>query len=201
MDFDELKTELADRGFSDLDATRRGRYINAALHELDRMHLWPWRQKDVTGNAPLTLTDLGPIWSITNEDEDYRLVAALPEDLVATFGDLTQTGTPTFYYRAWSSGSPVLATYPVDTAFTMGVVYWKVATDMSSDSDTPACPTEAQYLLVDLAVRRAAKDKGDWDQYRAVSEEVDRQIADLVVQYPPGYMDDPGVYITSSWDW
>jgi hypothetical protein len=200
MTFDELKTELADRGFSDLSDTRLGRYINYARAELDRMYLWPWRESFATSTAPMTITDLGPIEAVTNESRDFRLPAAQFRDLIDWNGDLSTSGIPECYYVAWPSGAPVVATFPTNTD-TIGVQYWKVTTDLAGDGDEPESPDEAHYLIVDLAVRRASRDVGDHEGAEAIQSEIDRQINDLLIQYPMGVADFPGHIVQPSTDW
>jgi predicted trehalose synthase len=164
------------------------------------MHLWPWREKSVTGTAPVSITDLGVIEAVTNESQDYRLQQAQFRDLLDAHGDLTTSGSPECYYIGWPSGSPVVATYP-SNADTIGVQYWKVTADLSGSSDTPASPTETHYLIVDLAVRRAALNAGDHDGAAAVQQQIDRQVGDLMEQYPPGVGDFQGHIVQPSSDW
>jgi hypothetical protein len=197
MTFAELKTELADRGFSDLTDTRLGRYINYARAELDRMYLWPWREKSGTGTAPVTIADLGQVEAVTNESQDYRLQAAQFRDLLDAHGDISTSGTPECYYRAFVSGSPVIATYPTNSD-TLGVQYWKVTPDLSGSSDEPESPDDAHYLIVDLAVRRALLDVGAEERVATVQQEIDRQIDNLCEQYPPGVGDFQGHIVQPS---
>lgn len=200
LTFEALKTELGDRGFSDLSDSRRGYYINAARAELDRMHLWPWREASGTGTAPLTVSDLGVIEAVTNETQDYALTRREYRDLVNQYGDISTSGTPSFYYVGWPSGAPVVATYPTSSD-TIGVQYWKVTADLADPSDEPDSPDDAHYLIVDLAVRRAYRDVDNHEGADAVQEEIDRQLNDLLVQYPPGFMDDQGLSVLPSSDW
>lgn len=190
MDFAALKTELADRGFSDLTDARRGVLINAAAAELDRLHLWPWREKSVTGTAPLSITDLGPIEAVTNETQDYRLRKVDFQTLLDSYGDLSVSGDPRFYYTAWPAGTPAVATYPTNSA-TIGVQYWLVPPVLTG-TDPPTSPADAHYLIVDLAVRRAAKDP---ERRALAQEEIDRQLDQLLFQYPPGIADGPDAFV------
>lgn len=194
LTFSDLKTELSDRGFSDLSDTRRGVYINSARAELNR-YLWPWRESSVTGTAPLSIPTLGQIEAVTNETRDYRLEAAQFSDLLDSFGDLSTSGSPTYYYRASPSGTPAIATYPTSATDVIGVQFWAIEADLSASGDTPDCPSEMHYLIVDLAVRRASRDVGDHAGAEAIDTEVQRQIGALLDTYPCGVADDPGHYI------
>lgn len=188
MDLTALLTEMYARGFNSFSETAAGitratRYINGGRAELDRLALWPWRQTTVSGAAPLAVTNLGPIMSVTDTSGN-------PLRRIDPYGDQTQTGSPSGYYADWSSGSSKVAVYPVSTA-TITVKHWKVTPDLVAGTDTPVSPTEAHYLIVDLAVRRALMDSDNPDAAAAVQGEVDRQIDALLFQYPVGVADGP----------
>lgn len=201
MDFSELVDELQARGFSDLTDARAGVYINNARAELDRMYLWPWRETSITGTAPISIADLAVIEAVTNETLDYRLPAVQFRDALDMWGDLSITGTPSVYYTASPLGVPAVATYPTGTD-TIGVQYWKVTVDLTGTQD-PASPSEAHYLIVDMAVQRAYRDKHNHEAANALQAEIDRQLDALLFQYSPGVADDSG-HIIGGWnsiDW
>ena len=200
MDFDSLKTELSDRGFSDTTDSRRGIYINAGRAELDRMYLWPWRETSATGTAPLIVTDLGVIEMVTDETRSLPLEVAQYRDLANSFGDLTTDGNPQYYYVGRSSGSAVIATYP-ESSNSIGVQYWKRTPDLSVSSDDPASPDEAHLLIVDLAERQLRRRLGDAEGVAVLSADIERQIADLLQQYPPGAADGQGFTVVSTQFW
>lgn len=204
MDFSDLKTELSNRGFAHLSDTRLGTYVNAARAELDRTALWPWREKSATGAAPLTITDLGTIEAVLNTTQSsFPLQRVDYRTLVENYGDLSTSGTALYYYVAWPSGTPEVATYPSGSD-TIGVQYWRITPDLSADSDTPASPAQAHYTIVDLAVRRASRDSGNDDVAAAIQPEIDNAISQLIEQYPPGMADGPEAYVGVSFassDW
>lgn len=200
MDFDTLKTELADRGFSDTTDSRLGIYINAGRAELDRMYLWPWREAQATGTAPLTVTDLGVIEMVTDETRSVPLEVAQYRDLVNSFNDLTTDGDPQYYYIGRSSGSAVLMTYP-ESNNTLGIQYWKRTPDLSVSSDDPASPDECHLLIVDLAERQLRRRLGDAEGVALLSADIDRQVADLLQQYPTGAADGQGFTVGSTQTW
>lgn len=196
MDFSDLKTELADRGFSDLTDPRAGVYINNALAELNRLALWPWLEDSVTGTSPLSIPTLGQIEAVTNESADYRILPADFNNLLSAYGDLSTSGSPTWYYRASPSGTPAVGTYPSNSD-TIGVQFWKTTATLSADGDVPEAPEDVHYLIVDLAVRRASRDSGDHAGAEAIQGEIDRQLDGLFFQYPPGIADSSGVILVS----
>lgn len=198
MDFTALKAELAARGFDYLSSTRQGYYINAARAELDRMYLWPWREASTTGTAPLTISDLAAVEAVVNTSQSNQVLTPIDyRTLTERFNDLSTAGLPTYYYTARPS-SPEVAVYPTSTTDTIGVQYWRVTSDLSSGSDTPASPSEAHYTIVDLAVRRAYRDSDNHAEAEAIQSEIDRAIGQLLIQYPPGIADHSGVFTLTS---
>lgn len=202
MTFAELQTELYARGTSylnedDAGRTRAKRFINAGRAELDRAFLWPWREATASGAAPLTITDLGVIESVTNSSGG-SLGKADRQSL-----DLTATGTATSYYADWSTGSRVVNVNPA-SGETITVRYWKTTPDLVDDADEPLSPDDAHYLIVDLAMRRAYRDDDAHDLATAVQQEIDSQLDALLFNYPPGQADGPDSYVgntLSASDW
>ena len=202
MTYADLKTELSDRGFSYLSDARLGRYVNAARGELDRLALWPWREKSVTGVAPFTVADLGPVEAVMNTSNNTKLAKVDYQTLLEHYGDLDTTGSPSCWYSAWPAGSPVVATYPT-SGDTIGVQYWRVCPDLTG-VESPLSPADAHYLIVDLAVRRAYRDSDNHEAAEAIQSEIDRQVDALLFQYQPGMTDGPDAYVGvtgASSDW
>lgn len=194
MDLAAFRTELLARGFDYLNQTRQDLYINAGRAELDRMFLWPWREATASGAAPLAVADLGVVASVVNTaGSDTRLSRLDRQTLLEAYGDLSTAGTPWVYFIDWSSGSRVVRVYPVSTD-TIEVRYWKVTADLALATDAPAAPAEAHPLIVDLAVSRAYRDTDDHARAQALQAEIDRQVAQLLVQYPPGQADGPDAF-------
>jgi hypothetical protein len=176
VNFSELKTELAARGFDYLSDTRLGQYINQAVAELDETELWPYREESVTGTAPLAISDLGTIEQVINVSQSNRsLDPGEYGDLVAMFGDLSVDGTPSYYYVAWPSGVPTVATYP-ESSDTIGVQFYRVTGEMTGSSDTPAAPTRFHGLIVSIAVREAYRDSDNHQAAEALQAQIDRDL-------------------------
>lgn len=202
MNFSELKQEVSDRGFSMLSDTRLGRYVNVARADLDRAFLWPWREASATGTAPLAIANLGQIEAVVNKTQNAPLSPVDFHTLLDNYGDLSLSGTPSYYYVGWSSGTPQVATYPTSSD-TIGVQYWKVAADLSG-TNTPISPSETHYLIVDMAVQKAQRDSDNHEAAAALQPEIDRQIGTLLNAYPPGQQDGPDAYVGvtyASEDW
>lgn len=179
MTFAELKAELLARGFNYLGDTRAGVYINDALQELDGMFPWPYREKSASGAAPLTITDLGTVETVTMTGTSVPL-APMSFQALTSFGDLSVSGTPHSYYVAWPAGTPVVSVYPT-SADSIDVQYWKVTPTLSG-VQTPLAPTAFHSLIVDIAQRNAYYDKDNPDAAEALQRKVDRRVGQMVDQ-------------------
>lgn len=157
LDFIALQTEVYARGFNYLNdggagVTRVKRWINSAMHDIDEAERWPYLMTTTTGAAPLTVADLAGIESI--RQGDIILAPSDRQALQDKFGNLTTTGTPTYYY---ATSATTIAVYPVSTA-TLTVNYWKFATDLSANGDTPAMPDRFRESIVERACSIAYRD-------------------------------------------
>lgn len=179
MNFSDLRTELAARGFDSLSATRQGYYVNAARQRLDNLRLWPYREKGVTGTAPLAVSDLGTIEAVTNETSHYQLRPASYQALLDAFGDLSTPGLPEYFYVAWVNGSPEVATYATN-GNTIGVQYWRRTPDLVADGDVPLAPADYHMLIVDMAVQRAYLDSDNFGAAQALDSWVQGRMAEMV---------------------
>lgn len=166
--FTDLKAELADRGFSSLSDTRLGRYVNDGYLELAEAELWPFRLATASGTAPLTVSDLGVVESVTETSTPMRLGFLSRQTLSDTYVDLTRTGQPQYVYV----DNGAVRTYPVGG--TLSVRYYKVPAELSSGSDAPIVPARYQSAIVDFASRRAFEDANNTEQAEATQRECDR---------------------------
>jgi hypothetical protein len=192
VDFSELIDELQARGFSYLSDTRAGQYINWARSQLDDMYLWPYRETSVTGTSALSISDLGTIEAVLNTTQQVPLQPADYRSLLEWHGDLSVSGDPVYYYVAWPSGTPTVATYPSNSD-TIGVQYYKVTADLTG-TDDPAAPTRFHGLIVDLAAAKAYRDSDNFQAAEALQADINRQVAvmvdalfDQTIQGPSAY--------------
>lgn len=180
MTFAALKAALASRGFSYLTDAQLGQLINDAMHDLDEMFQWPYREASATGTAPLTIADLGTVEAVLDTTNQTVLKHASYGDLLTMYGeDLSTAGNPWYWYLAWPSGSPEVATYPVGTG-TIGVQYWRVMADLSGSTDSPASPSRFHGIIVDLAVQAGYRDSDDHQQAEALQAQIDRRVGRML---------------------
>ena len=189
--FLELQTEVAARGFSYLNdagagLTRLKRFINAANHAindgLERGFRWQYMMASTTATpsaagAVTSITDIDEIESVTVNSSP--LVERSRSELVHTYGELTSTGTPLFYYM---TGTSSFSVYPVATS-TVTVTYWKVTTDLSANGDAPAMPDRFREAIVELACAYAYRDQNNREMAAVCQAEADRIVARMRSSY------------------
>lgn len=178
LDLTGLRTEFWARGFSYLNdggagQTRTDRWLNDAMHAIDELADWPYLLATTTSTAPVTISDLRSVESVTDTSNFRQLVPRDRRDLRETYADLTQTGIPLFYYF---TSSTTLNVYPANTSLTLTVDYWKFGPDLSSGTDAPLMPDRFRYIIVDYAVAQAMRDTGDEASAQAAQASGDNRL-------------------------
>lgn len=175
MTLAELRTELQSRGFDYVTDSRLNRWLNRAQQRICDRHNWPFLETTTTGAAPLTISDVRTILSVTDTDSDATLLHEDARSIKEYDPTLAATGTPLYYYL---NGSAV-TTYPVSTNG-LSVTYIKAPADMSSDSDSPVLPSRYHLLLVDFAACEAYKDSDNLEAFQILRGDVEEQIQEMV---------------------
>lgn len=174
LTFATAQTELSDRGFSRLSATRLGYLINQARADLDNLYLWPYRLTTATGTSPLTIADLGTIEEVLDTANASRPLDFMPRrNLLNDYGTLTTTGSPWYFYI----DNGVVRTFPVGG--TLSVRYYKRTPDLTG-VQVPSAPSDYHMLIVDLAEREAHAGKTDYAGAEALEVRIQRKIAQMV---------------------
>lgn len=170
MDFATLQQEVLDRGFTYLNDSanaqaRLKRWINRSYQELVEEADWEFAKGLATGPAPLTVTDMRDVLSVTgpNGALEESTTASLDDDF-----DLTQSGTAAYWYR---DGTQVKV-YPVD-AQSVTVRYLKTPPDLVASGDTPIVPARYHEIIVDLTVIRCLKDRSNFAEATALRQMLD----------------------------
>jgi hypothetical protein len=177
MNFSEMKTRLASRGFDYLDDTRLGELVNASFHELEEEEFWRTREASAAGTAPLAIPDLGTIEMVVNSTGD-PLTPFEWSELVEMFGDLSTTGTAFAYYLGTPSGTTEVATYPVDTS-SITVQYWKVSADLTGTDTPTTIPARFHKTIVNIAVREAYRDSDNHAAAESLQAQIERDLAKM----------------------
>lgn len=158
--FAELKAAVLARGFNRLTDTQRGEYVNAAVTEVDGSYPWPYRLTTTTGAAPLSVSTLGEVDTVTDTVQDRMLEPATFQGLTYEFGDLAITGSPSCFYVDWSGVAQTVRVFPVSTN-NLSVRHYALPTALSAAGDTPAAPVRFHLgVYLPVACRMAASDSG-----------------------------------------
>jgi hypothetical protein len=203
LTFAQLLTEFYARGFDYLDdggagETRAKRWINQSYMEILEMDDWPFLQTSISSQAPVIISDLGTIESVTNTTADRNVGFIDRRTLVESYPDLSATGSPDYAYLTQGT---TLNTYPVGSD-TLLVRYLRLAGELSDDDDQPEIPSRYQYAIIDYACARAYMDSDNPEMAQIVRREGDalvqmmrerllvqqHQDTDLIVTY--GYSTD-----------
>lgn len=168
-----MLTELYARGFNYLSAdaagiTRATRFLNTAMHDVDDAERWPYLAASSSGAAPLTIADLDGVERVYQNGS--TLTASSRDVLLELYGDLTTTGTPTYFYLA---APTVVSVYPANTA-SISVTYWKFGPDLVSGSDAPLMPDRFREAIIERACAYAYRDNDDREMATVCMQESDR---------------------------
>ena len=198
MTFAELRTEAYARGFDFDSATRLNRWINQAYHEICEEAPWDFLEASTTGTAPLSVSDLRQVISVTDTTNDAPLEWVDRRDIQEADPDLDDAGNPEFFYI----DNNTIRVYPLNTTATLSVRYYKVPDDLSSDSDEPLIPSRFQDLIVDGVVYRALKDTDEFasaNELRAMWQDgINRMAASQLAR---NYSGPNYIPVTDSADW
>lgn len=172
----DLLNELYARGYDHLSQDAAGqaratRWINQAYAKLTLEELWPFRLTTTTGLAPLTINDVDRVLTVVNSDDANRELDEATERELTTF-DLSLTGTPLFYFR----DSLIVRVWPVATA-SIAVRYYRLPSELASGTDTTLVPKRYMDVLIDDAVRRAAKDRDNAEAVGLAGQEYESGLA------------------------
>jgi hypothetical protein len=174
--FDDLVTELQARGFDYLTTARCKDYLNDGyLRDICEVDNWPFLEQSTSGAAPLTISDLRVIESVTDTTTNVKLLPMDRRAITDVDTDLTTTGTPFAYYI---SGGDTVTTFPASTN-TLSVLYWEVPPALSAGADEPEIPSRFRSLIVDAAVVRAYEDDDEPDQADASRARFDSRLAEM----------------------
>lgn len=203
LTFAELLTEFYARGFDYLDdggpgETRAKRFINQSYQEICGMEDWPFLSTSTTGVAPLTISDLGYLESLTDVTDERSLSFMDRRTLVERYPNLDLAGPPNY---AYITGGDTIRTYPTN-GNTLRARYFRLVNDLDEGTDQPVIPAKYQYAIIDLACGRAYMDSDNPEMAAIVRRDADalvqmmreqfmvqqHQDTDLIVTY--GYSSD-----------
>ncbi len=172
----ELRSEFAARGFQYLPGTRKDRLVNLGYMELCEEEDWPFLEATTSGTAPLTVSDLRTIESVTNTTNELELLPRDRRELVSGDPALDATGTAVSYYI---TGGDTINVYPANTADTFKVLHWKVPAQLDDESDTPLVPSRWRYLIIERACVIGYRDDDETEMMEACEAAYDKGLAKM----------------------
>lgn len=173
MNFADLKSEVARRGFDYLSDAALGRYVNDAyLVDICEYEDWLWLHSSVTGPAPLSIPDLRSVLYVIDQRAQLKLTPLRESTITDTMDvNLTSPGDPRHYYF---TAPTVVSTYPTSTG-DIAVTYTKTPPELTG-SDDPLVPARFHTLISDAAVVRAYEDDDEWDAAGVAKERFDQRL-------------------------
>lgn len=162
----QLRAELIDQGFDYLPTNRADYFLDFAATEIVEEAHWPFRAKEVTGNLPITITDLAAVENVTRGEGYVALAPRERQNLIDEFQSVTMGGAPQYY---WIDGATTIRGFPSDTSSVTVRYYssnaWTNGGQTAlNDSDTPLIPLRYRELVVLLAKVRAKEDNDDYEE-------------------------------------
>jgi hypothetical protein len=151
--------------------------LNRAVVDFEDYYAWPWLRKQISGPAPLTISDLKYVRSVFDSTGTEYFGLGDSDDVYRS-----DTGTPTAWWIDDTSGSPVLTAYPVGSVSFI-VNYVATSSPLTSDSDTPKIPAAYHTTWVDLAVVQAYKDSDNFAAAGALRQAVEGDLQRMVEVY------------------
>ncbi len=196
MTLAQLRTAVYQRGFHYLydetgDDTRADYFINNSYIDICTMEDWPFLENIATGIAPITITDLSSIESVIDSTSVMKLSPLDRRNITDDWDtNLATAGSPTFYYLTQGS---VVNVYPTNTTDTISVRYWRQATELVSDGDTPLVPASGQSGIIEGAVAQAYADSDNFDaaqQAYALRDQAVENMRELLLNWNRDQPDD-----------
>ena len=197
MTFTQLLTEFYARGFDYLDDSGPGevrakRFINQSYQEICGMDDWPFLSVTTTGTAPLTISDLGVVESLTDTTNQRNIGFTDRRTLIESYPDLSLAGAPDY---AYITGGTTINTYPTDGSV-LSVRYFRLVNDLDQGTDQPVIPAKYQYAIIDLACGRAYMDSDNPEMAAIVRRDADALIQQMREQLMLQQHQDPDLVVT-----
>ena len=193
LDFRGIRTEVYARGSDYLDdggegETRVKRWVNDAMHTVNGMFPWPFLEATATGAAPLTVTDLSSIRSVTDTDNRTVLVQRSSNE-VEDAALSSVSGRPAWFAV---TGGDTISVWP-DSPVNLSVKYFRVDPDLSADADEPSMPDRFRSCLVELAVAAMLRDdqSPDWTLAQQTGLDLVGRMQEWAAELQPGFTNVP----------
>jgi len=172
----EAVQEVKERGFDDLTEARILRWLNEAVGEIVDYAPWPFNEATQEGTAPLTVSELGHVLSVSNKNTETPLKPIDRRQVVSIDPALVAKGLGQMWYR---EGETTIATFPKDTTSTFIVRYAKAPATLAGEETLPG-PARFHDLYIDGTVVRAYKNRDNFEAAEFVRKEWERGLRQMV---------------------
>jgi hypothetical protein len=169
VNLEQLVIEFKARGFDYMATNRCENYLNDAyILDICESADWPFLEASTEAKAPLEIADLSAVRYVIDVTQERKLKPLKKDRITDDYNvNLATPGSPSFYYL---EGGDTVKVFPVSTADTMQVAYWKTASRLTSGTETPIFPERFHSVIVDGAVSRAYEDSDDYELANASKE-------------------------------
>jgi hypothetical protein len=175
MNFTTIKADLVARGFDYLTSDQQGNYVNRAYQAISDARAWPFLETSQSGTAPMTITDLRQVLTVTDTTTDTNLLYRDIRTLRESDPDLDDTGSPIRFYL---DGLTTLKVWPANTSDTINVRYLKRPAVLTG-TDTPVIPEAYHLLIVDRAVVYAHRHANNWEAAEGAKAAFDVELLEM----------------------
>lgn len=172
MIFSDLKMALTQRGVN----IRVGEYINRSYHWMCEYAEWPFLFTTSAGAAPLTVSDLSRVLSVSDSTNAVGLDPSDMDSILNIDPSNATAGAAKYWYL---SSSTQVSVWPTNTTPTISVHYLKAPTDLAAVTDTPLIPTRYHRIIVDYAQMCAFEDAGNFQAAQALQQKVEQDMVQM----------------------
>lgn len=165
MDLSTARTELRNRGFTDLTNSRLNTFLNAGKNTFEDLYAWPWLETTQTGTSPMTISDLKSVLMVSDTTQRNILLGMDRQQVLRIDPTLAETRSPACYW--YLTGESTLKIWPATSA-SLSVLYIKFSAELSLDSDTPLIPSRYHDVWIDFAAVEAYRDNDEFDAASAL---------------------------------
>jgi len=191
MTGEEMVSRMQAEGFDYLTTGQCIEFLNDAyLLDICDIQDWPFLEASTSGTAPLTISDLRSIESVSSTTQEVKLRPMDRRNITDRSYNLEEAGTPRYYYL---SGETQVKVFPVATD-TISVRYYKNPTKLSTSS-TPLLPERFHSVIVDGAVARAYENSDDFELRQSKEATFQARLARMEGVLLDVYRDGPSQFI------
>lgn len=169
MNLGQIRAEVQARGYDYVAAARINDWIKQSYRLVCAMEPWSFLESEVTGAAPLTITDLSQVLYVVSGAQTLRAMDY--RDIRDQDPGLDDVGDPV----SWYLKNNEINVWPTSNN-EVWVRYLRTPPALSNDSATPLIPDAFQEILIDMAVVRGLKDNDEYEQASNLQVLVDGSI-------------------------